>query len=350
MKNALLAGLAGLLLLSTAAAQDEPTLKVGDPAPALRIAEWVKGKPVERFEAGKVYLVEFWATWCGPCIVSMPHLSALQGEYAGRGVTVIGVTTEDSRNPLEKVKEMVQAKKDGMAYTIAWDEGRETRTAYMTAARQRGIPCSFLVDKAGKVAWIGHPNKVDVPLAYVVAGKWDYVEGPAMMRKIDEAMRALVEAAADNPIMAVVLYDDFVKTYPLAAKGLEELHFSILVQLPDQREAAEKLGAELVEKESLASNSTGLNAFAWGLVDPEVELEYRFLDLALEAAEKANELTEGEDGAILDTLARVHFWRGDLAKALAIQRKAVELADERMKEQLEEALKEYEKALAEKGR
>jgi len=350
MKNALLTGLVGALLLTTATAQDEPTLKVGDPAPTLHVAEWVKGKPVERFEPGKVYLVEFWATWCGPCIVSMPHLSALQGEYASRGVTVIGVTAEDPRNSLEKVKEMVQAKKDGMAYTVAWDQGRETRTAYMTAAGQRGIPCGFLVDKTGKVAWIGHPSKVDVPLAYVVAGKWDYVEGPAMMRKIDEALRALAEAAVDDPIRALVLYDDFVKTWPLAAKGLDELHFSILVQLPDQRDAAQKLGAEIVEKESLAMNSGGLNAFAWALVDPEVDLEFRFLDLALKAAEKANELTRGEEGAILDTLARVHFWRGDLAKALAIQTKAVELADERMKAQLEEALKEYEKALEEKGR
>jgi len=62
MKQRFLAGLAGLLLTATAQAQ-ETTLAVGDPAPDLVVAEWVKGSQVSAFEAGSVYLVEFWATW-----------------------------------------------------------------------------------------------------------------------------------------------------------------------------------------------------------------------------------------------------------------------------------------------
>ncbi len=61
--NKLLAGLAGVLLTTGAQALDEPSLTVGDPAPALNVAEWVKGSQVSNFEAGSVYLVEFWATW-----------------------------------------------------------------------------------------------------------------------------------------------------------------------------------------------------------------------------------------------------------------------------------------------
>ena len=72
-----------LLLLCVIAiatrAQNEqhPSLNIGDPAPPLRIREWIKGEPVQGFEKGHVYILEFWATWCRPCIAAMPHLSAL---------------------------------------------------------------------------------------------------------------------------------------------------------------------------------------------------------------------------------------------------------------------------------
>ena len=63
MNHRFLAGLAGLALTASAHAQDKPTLGIGDPAPDLTVAEWVKGPQVSSFEAGGVYLVEFWATW-----------------------------------------------------------------------------------------------------------------------------------------------------------------------------------------------------------------------------------------------------------------------------------------------
>jgi len=63
MKHRLLAGLAAIALTATVQAQDKPALGVGDPAPALTVAEWVKGPQVSSFTAGQVYLVEFWATW-----------------------------------------------------------------------------------------------------------------------------------------------------------------------------------------------------------------------------------------------------------------------------------------------
>ena len=63
MKQTLAAGLAGMLLVASAQAQESKSLSLGDPAPALRVAEWVKGSQITTFESGSVYLVEFWATW-----------------------------------------------------------------------------------------------------------------------------------------------------------------------------------------------------------------------------------------------------------------------------------------------
>ncbi|MDR2697542.1 MAG: hypothetical protein LBB40_03590, partial [Holophagales bacterium] len=53
-----------VLLLSGAACQSETLLKVGSAAPALQVSRWVKGDGPSKFESGKVYVVEFWATWC----------------------------------------------------------------------------------------------------------------------------------------------------------------------------------------------------------------------------------------------------------------------------------------------
>ena len=159
---------------SPASAPQTTTLGVGDAAPALNIEKWVKGAPVQQFEKGKVYMVEFWATWCGPCITSMPHISELQKKYRDQGFTVIGVTSKDSRgNSLEKVEKMVTDKGDTMGYTVGWDKDRATNEAFMTAAKQNGIPCSFLVDRNGKIAYIGHPMSIDSVLEQVIAGKHD---------------------------------------------------------------------------------------------------------------------------------------------------------------------------------
>ena len=71
------------------------TLKVGDPAPKIEVKSFVKGEPVKTFEAGKTYVVEFWATWCGPCKTSIPHLSELQKKHPA--VTFIGVSVSGER-------------------------------------------------------------------------------------------------------------------------------------------------------------------------------------------------------------------------------------------------------------
>jgi thiol-disulfide isomerase/thioredoxin len=272
---------------------DRPfALMVGDPAPSLSIAEWVKGEPVTEFRRGKVYVVEFWATWCGPCIASMPHLTSIQEKFAD-AVTIIGVTSEDPNNKLEGVRQMVKNKGATMGYTVAWDTDRRTNEAFMKAAGQRGIPASFVVDQNGTVAYIGHPMELDEPLEQIVAGEWD--------------IRAAAERHATS-IRARAAFDEYVT----------------LMRLTADYDGAYVIGRKLVE--SLARDDAGtLNAVAWLIVDPDAMPARQDLSLALAAAERACELTEWKDPAILDTLAKVHFDKGNLDAALKWQERAFEL-------------------------
>ena len=108
----------GLALAATATATAGPrySLEVGDQAPALEIAEWVKGEKTS-LETGRVYVVEFWATWCVPCRKSIPHLTELQNDLGPEGLTIIGVSTEEP----EKVRPFVQKQGEQMGYTVAVD-------------------------------------------------------------------------------------------------------------------------------------------------------------------------------------------------------------------------------------
>ncbi len=69
---------------------------VGDPAPPLRVSVFHKGEPITSFGKGQVYVIDFWATWCGPCKESIPHLTELQKKY-GNKVRIVGVSVWEPR-------------------------------------------------------------------------------------------------------------------------------------------------------------------------------------------------------------------------------------------------------------
>ncbi len=161
------------LIVSPAVAGE---LSIGDPAPALDIADWVKGEPVDlnKSKGKQVVVVEFWATWCGPCIEIMPHLSELQHKYRGKGLAVVSITSEDPNNTLKIVKAFVKKQGDKMAYSVAFDDGEKTSRAYMEASGQTGIPTAYLVDKQGRIAWIGDPRSgMDEAIEELLDDKYD---------------------------------------------------------------------------------------------------------------------------------------------------------------------------------
>jgi thiol-disulfide isomerase/thioredoxin len=148
---------AGLATLSVAK-DDGKKLSVGDAAPPVKADKWLQGKEVKGFEKDHVYVVEFWATWCGPCIVMMPHMSDLQQQYK-KEVTFIGFSSKDQSNNEEKVTAFVKKRGPKLKYTFAYGEDRNTYNAWMQASGQGGIPCSFVVDKEGKIAF-----KIQLPM------------------------------------------------------------------------------------------------------------------------------------------------------------------------------------------
>ncbi len=321
-----------------AAAPKAPTLKAGDAAPALVIEKWVKGTPVASFEKGKVYVVEFWATWCGPCVHAFPHLSALQQDYKDKGVTIIGTNIwEDkvySDTTLPKVEKFVEGQGERMGYTVAYDgPGKSMDANYMRAAGRNGIPSAFIVDQKGTIAWVGHPASIDFALGEVVAGKWDVTTGPEREKKVTDQLTSIQKKLKDDPAGAQAEFDKFQSTYPAIARHQDDLKLELL--------KANGQWDKAVDMAIASKNAMALNAIAWGIVDPDAKLAKRNLEVAMRAATAANEISGGNDPGILDTLARTYFTKGDVKKAIEIETKAVGLAKDAMKADLEKALAEF---------
>jgi thiol-disulfide isomerase/thioredoxin len=330
-------------------------LYIGDKAPAVTVDHWVKGDAIDGFKEGQVYVMEFWATWCGPCVTSMPHLSGIQEEY-GNKVKVIGVSSE--KDPEIVTTFLAKTNKrdnklnnDRMRYTVAVDPDRSTSRSFMEASNQRGIPTAFIINGNGQVAWIGHPMSMDEPLKEVVEGTWDIaaaaeafkleMEQEFAMKEMNTSYQAAMETEDWDAWITAI--DNFTAKYGNNAR-MDSAKFDALLTKKKDKKAAYAWAETMAQKDW--DNSQALNAMAWGIVD-ETPTELQNLDFALKVAMRASELTENKDPMILDTLARCYWEMGDKYKAIAWQEKAVEfMGDDAMNESIRTTLHEYKATLA----
>ena len=105
----------------------------------------VEGKDVSlQSYKGKVILLDFWATWCGPCKVEIPHFIEFQQKYGAKGLQVVGVSVDD---PVDKLAPYV--KEMGMNYPVLQGLGHDAvQDAYGPIL---GIPVSVMISRDGKI-------------------------------------------------------------------------------------------------------------------------------------------------------------------------------------------------------
>jgi tetratricopeptide (TPR) repeat protein len=172
------------------------SLNVGDKAPPLKTTKWLKGEPVSQLAEGTVYLINFWASWSAPCRDSMPQVNDIYQKFKTNGLIVIGQNCweQDEAAATAFVKEM------NIVYPVALDdESRSMARNWMSAAGRSSVPTAFVIDKKGKIAWVGNPIDLkEQVIADVLAGKFEIK--PAAQPPFDRSPLAETEDRLNNMI------------------------------------------------------------------------------------------------------------------------------------------------------
>ena len=178
---------------------EEP--QVGRPAPELNFASILQAPHGTKANwnslKGKVVVLEFWTTWCGPCVASIPHLNDLCEKLAGQPIQFISVTDE----PAATIDSFIKKKK--MKSWVALDSDKSTFRAYGV----HSIPHTVLVDRKGIIVGIASPTDLDEKLLRdVIAGK---------KPSLPEPPPAVASPAPNEP----PLYQVIIRKTPITEKS-----------------------------------------------------------------------------------------------------------------------------------
>jgi thiol-disulfide isomerase/thioredoxin len=316
--------------------QQRPKLSIADPSPKFSFSTWVKGSPQEKLSGDKIYVLEFWATWCLPCIAAMPHLSELSEKFDGK-VKVIGVNVMERIGDqaysaiTPKVKEFVQKNKDRMRFDVIVDDDQRTmHSKWLTDAGISSIPATIVV-RNEQILWIGHPNFVAGVLNEILAGTYDMqsrkkeyekqqiasAKGSSILLKNMSTIDSAV--AAQRPDEAIKILDSILKVTPGGSYAYRQRKMQILLAF--NKAASKKYLKEMAKKEPKVATALACYIASQENIDSQINR------LAIDVIEKHGQ----ENTFTLDALALLQSKVGRYAEAMKNQQKVLNLLAEAQK-------------------
>jgi thiol-disulfide isomerase/thioredoxin len=322
-------------------------LKPGDAAPKIQVSSWAQGDAVTAYEGDKVYIIEFWATWCGPCIASIPHIDALYKNHKDDGLVVIGQNLGEDAATVSKFLKSMAGK---ISYRVTVDDNTDggwMAKHWLKAAEKNGIPCAFIVNKQGKIAYIGHPMQIKESMITSLlaepstkpAGQAPVAAAAPSAKVIELSTRAqtqIREGKLDDAESTIAQLHEALPANLSHLGGLMELELLLARNQPSDAIELSKLLCEDYSKNPPVVATVASHLVSHAAPSPQL----------IAAAEKiatplSTRASEAQSSA-LATLARIAFIKGDKTRAVELQEKSVALATQQAEAAAKTALEAYQ--------
>ena len=145
--------LVGAVLLVGSLERAQAKLEVGE-KPRFSVKTMSGRQITHRKLQGRIIIMEFWATWCGPCVEQIPHLRKLHKKYRSEGVALVSVSQDRSEQKAQRF-----AKEHGMTWPQVHDASHDRQLGDVWGVK--GIPHAFIFSPNGKLLWRGHPANME---------------------------------------------------------------------------------------------------------------------------------------------------------------------------------------------
>jgi len=137
-------------------ANAQSNIKVNEKAPTINITNWIENVPNDKNLNDKYIVLEFWATWCGPCIAAVPHINSIQKEFNQKDLYYISITDES----VAKVERSL--KRINFNSIVVTDLTKKTQINFGDGVKGLdAYPLTVLIDKTGIIKWIGEPKNLN---------------------------------------------------------------------------------------------------------------------------------------------------------------------------------------------